>query len=101
LFTRRSLARTAALAAASAVLPIGSPFLARAQTPGASPGAIDPMALVHPDLLPALEGLLEFMPSGLELTEASLPVMREMQSQFAQPLLGEPAVTEEVIPGPA
>lgn len=101
LFTRRSLTRSAALAAASAVLPIGSPFLARAQTPVAGPGTIDPMALVHPDLRPALEGLLEFMPSGLELTEDSLPGMREMQSQFAQPLLEEPAVTERVIPGPA
>lgn len=100
-FTRCSLARIVALAAASATLPLGSPLVAGAQTPVTSAGASDPLALVHPELRPALEALLEFMPPDLALTPETLPFMREMQSQFALPRQPEPAVTEEVIPGPA
>jgi acetyl esterase/lipase len=103
--TRRNFARALALLGGSAALPTATAPRALAQTPSASPvaspAAADPLALVNPELRPALEAMQAMMPAAMEVSAESLPAIREQQQQFTRPPLPEPPVTEQMIPGPA
>ncbi|HET7093369.1 MAG TPA: hypothetical protein VFI22_07825, partial [Thermomicrobiales bacterium] len=99
--TRRDFARTAAMAAAAATLPAFPAPEILAQTPAATPGAIDPMSLVDPALRPPLEAMLGQMAPPSNLTVDQIPALRQaFQGQGEPPRLPQPPVEERTIPGP-
>jgi len=66
----------------------------------ASPVPIDPMALIDPELRPALEAALPALPAPGTADLGMLPAMR--QAEQTDPLfLPAPEVAERLIPGPA
>ncbi|HEX5500791.1 MAG TPA: alpha/beta hydrolase, partial [Thermomicrobiales bacterium] len=99
--TRRDLARTAVMAAAANTLLALPAAGVLAQTPAATPGTIDPMSLVDPDLRPPLEAMLGQMAPPSNLTVDQIPALRQaFESQGGPPRLPQPSVEERTIPGP-
>ncbi len=67
--------------------------------PGAGP-LKDPISYVNPELREPLQGLLTKFPMP-DLNAATLPMQRQVETQWSFPLLSEPAVQEKMIEGPA
>src|SRR5262245_23739882 len=98
MLTRRDLLSAAVALPGSALLERW--HFTQAPSPAApAPRVADAIAHVHPELRPALEGLLKTMDSS-PLTAESLPKQRQMMNGFAAPVLPSPVVTERTIAGP-
>ena len=98
MLTRRELLSAAAALPARTLL--DSRHVTQATSSGAlQPRVADAMAHVHPELRPALEGLMKTMGSFPPLTAETLSKQRQMMNGFARPVLPSPAVTERTIAG--
>ena len=97
--TRRDFVRAASSAAALAALPLSKSIAARDQAAGESSN-VDPMALVNPELRPALQAMLKAFPFPKgEVSPAQLAALRKMNLGQKPRLLQQPSVGERSVPG--
>jgi acetyl esterase/lipase len=97
--TRRDFVRAASTTTALAALPVLETIATASQAAAKSTSSVDPMALVNPELRPALQDMLKAfpIPKG-EVTPAQLAALRKMN--FGQkPRLQQPSVAERSVPG--
>ncbi len=96
MITRRELLSMGCTLAAASVLPRS----AQTQTPTPAAPTTDPMSLVNPEFRPVLEQFLKSAGDSGPLNDATL---KQMRSRIfpSPPLEPTPAVTEQMIPGPA
>jgi len=72
--------------------------MAGALTPSSQPtGSTDSMAIVNPELRPALQRVSQFL-SGLTYNDVSLPAIRRLMGTTSPAPLDSPLVTEHLIP---
>src|SRR5262245_61681544 len=101
--TRRDFVRAASSVATFAALP-PSKTAAAGQTTKKTNQAVDPMALVDPELRPTLQGMLKntSLPKiEGELSPAQLTALRKMMTLGQKPRLQQPAVIERTVHGRA
>src|SRR6185436_3626645 len=97
--SRRDFVRAASSAAAFAALPPSKAIAAGGQAPAKSMSSVDPMAIVNPELKPALQAMLKAFPFPKgEVTPAQLAALRKM-NMGQKPRLQQPSVAERSVPG--
>jgi acetyl esterase/lipase len=99
--TRRDFILAASAATALAALPPSKAIATSGQTAAKGTSGVDPMAMVNPELRPALESMLKTfpLPKG-EVTTAQLVAWRKMDLG-RKPRLRQPPVAERSVPGRA
>ena len=96
--TRRDFVRAASSAAAFAAL-LPSKAGAAVGQAAKSMTSVDPMAIVNPELRPALQAMLKAFPFPKgEVTPAQLAALRKMDLG-QKPRLQQPSVAERSVPG--
>jgi acetyl esterase/lipase len=99
--TRRDFILAASATTALAALPPSKAIAVGGQAAAKGSSGVDPMALVNPELRPALQAMLKAMPfPKVEggLTPAQLAMLRKMGS-VEKPRLQQPSVAERRVPG--